>query len=123
MITGMRRDEMGWKKTARFQSILAGLVVVVAFAATGSAEEFKLLSQSQTRQIVGLINAWAMAASQCRTGDPALRLTLEACTIAHQFQVRLDDLGWCHGRESDPGGLFFRRWHRCDSDSFHPKRP
>jgi hypothetical protein len=113
-MSALKADRVRWS--------LAGLMVA-AFAATGSAEEFKLLSQSQTRTIVGLINAWAVAASQCRTGDPTLPLTLDACASAHQFQVKLDDLGWCHGRESDPGGLFFRRWHRCETDSFHPKRP
>src|SRR6185436_9523438 len=119
----MRRDSVSAQIASGVRWSLAALVVIAAFAATGSAEEFKLLSQSQTRTIVGLINAWAVAASQCRTGDPTLHLTLDACATAHRFQVKLDDLGWCHGRESDPGGLFFRRWHRCETDSFHPKRP
>jgi hypothetical protein len=81
------------------------------------------LAEADTQTIVNLIDNWGKAVAVCRSGLPAGRGTIEACTTVHKVLIQLDDIGWCYGRESDPGGPFFQRWHRCDIDSFHPKRP
>jgi hypothetical protein len=79
--------------------------------------------EADTKAIVALINQWGRAVAICRKGTPQAQQTVDACDRVHRMLIELDDLGWCYGRESDPGGSFFHRWHRCDSDSLHPMRP
>jgi hypothetical protein len=111
-----------------FWGAIIGIAGLAAASVADPAERFRLaesqaLTPTDTQVIVQLIDRWGLAMARCRKGDPGDQGTMDACGKVHALMVELDDLGWCYGHESDPGGPFFYRWHRCDIDSLHPSRP
>src|SRR4051812_42170773 len=99
----------------------AGVLASLPGASIGSAELI-YRPDPGTKIIVGLINAWALAGSACRSGGLSEPRIVQACAAQHRAWIELDDYGWCFGHESDPGP-FFRRWHHCEAESIHPSRP
>ena len=107
---------------------MIGIVSFAASAAADSAGRFDLFAENQvstatdTKTIVHMIDTWGEAVARCRAVAEEDQAASEACGAVHKLLIKLDDLGWCYGHESDPGP-FFRRWHRCEFESLHPARP
>ncbi|WP_144768405.1 hypothetical protein [Methylobacterium dankookense] len=66
-----------------------------------------------------LIAAWQVANSICRgSGDPQSLKTQAECERRASLGGRLDQIGWCYGKEGQIGADY--RWHRCAPGSVRP---
>ena len=89
--------------------ILAPVVVAML---VGSATATPLGSSD----VPGLIREYNAANAPCRSTD-GTNATRIACDRRAAYALRLDQMGWCLGKQSDSGASM--RWHRCTADSLH----
>ncbi|MCJ2025104.1 hypothetical protein [Methylobacterium sp. J-067] len=90
----------------------AFLVPVVIAMLAGPA----LATPLGSSDVQGLIREYNAANAPCRSTD-GTRATQIACDRRAAYALRLDQMGWCLGKQSDAGAQM--RWHRCTFDSLH----
>jgi hypothetical protein len=70
-----------------------------------------LLGSSNARALIREYNA---ANEVCRSTDGTRRTEI-ACERRAAYMMRLNEVGWCHGKHDDAGAQML--WHRCGPDS------
>jgi Ni/Co efflux regulator RcnB len=80
-------------------------ILIVAIAAVWATGAFA--QDARTRELIRL---WHQENSTCRGSSDPVR-TEPACRKRADLSSRLDERGWCYGKEGEIGAD--HRWHRC----------
>lgn len=88
-------------------SLAAGAIAICAMTGDVSAQ-----SRNDPKTMQRL---WHEANGQCRGGSGDDPKTDLACDEREAYSKRLNQLGWCYGKEGEAG--YQHKWHRCTRNS------
>ncbi len=89
-----------------------GAALAVALAIVGCGGDATAQSRNDPQTMIRL---WHEANGACRGGSGDSKVTMNACEERDAYSKRLDQLGWCYGRNGEYSYQYV--WHRCQANS------
>lgn len=93
----------------RFETLTAAAAVALSAAPAMAAEQYPADMIALSERVVAL-------EAQCRDGIVSPDQAEDACHKRDHLMRRLNQAGWCYGRQGEERGQ--HRWHRCGPGSW-----